>query len=95
MVQKPSVFTSKRKAVRLFAISAQKKLNPLEPARMKALNENRMLGTVCFGVREENWKRPFIFLDNYMEFEIFQMRYKFNIKTDLLTDASKTRGFFD
>ena len=38
-------FTSKRKAVLLFAISAQKKLNPLEPARTKALNGNRMLAT--------------------------------------------------
>ena len=94
MVQKSSVFRSKRKAVLLFAISAQKKLNPLEPARTKALNENRMLGTVCFAVREDNSKCPFIFLDNYEQFEIFEMRYKFSIKTALLTDTSKTRGFF-
>ena len=45
MVQKPSVFTSKRKAVLLFAISALKKFNPIEPARMKALNGNRILWT--------------------------------------------------
>ena len=61
---------------------------------MKALNENRMLGTVCFAVREENSKCPFIFLENYLECEIFEMCYKFNIKTDLLTDTSKTRVFF-
>ena len=94
IMQKPNVFTSKRKAVLLFEISVQKKLNPLEPARTKALNENRMLGTVCFAVREDNSKCPFIFLDNYVEFEIFEMRYKFSIKTDLLTDTSKTRVFF-
>ena len=45
MVQKSSVFRSKRKAVLLFVISAQKKLNPLAPARTTALNGNRMLAT--------------------------------------------------
>ena len=47
MMQKRHVFTSKRKAVLLFAISAQKKLNPLEPARTKALSENHVSRTVC------------------------------------------------
>ena len=71
-----------------------KKLNPIEPARTRALNENRMLGrsvTVCFAMR---CLLETIYLHRLVEVEPFEMRYTFNIKTDLLSVCSKTRGFF-
>ena len=90
MVQKPRVFTFRRKEVLDFANSGHNFLICLE-------REHYLAGgcwNCLFGACRENSKCRFIFLDNYEQFEIFEMRYKFGIKTALLTDTSKTRGFF-
>ena len=90
MVQKLRVFTFRRKEVLAFANSGHNFLICLERRHYLAGGCWNCLLGAC----EETSKCPFIFLDNYEQFEIFEMRYKFSIKTALLTDTSKTRGFF-